>query len=78
MSAVCSRCGENVRSEPGTEVSCGGGSAIAITREEFENGVECDCCGKRVPSDQVALVLADQAGAAGCDTTACEACRSPA
>lgn len=39
---------------------------------------ECDCCGKTFPADQLVTIPAECAGAAQCDTTACDDCRSGA
>ena len=75
---VCSRCGESARAfaEHGDEITCGGETARVVTLKEYSAMVECDCCGKHFPPDEVEHIPADRAGAAQCDTTACEACRS--
>ena len=77
MSAlVCSCCGEPAANfaQPGDTLGvCDG--ATAVTQAEYDAMVECDCCGKHYPPDEVAHIPAERSGAAQCDTTACDECR---
>jgi len=43
-----------------------------LTTPTPTNYHECDCCGAKVPRDQIAIVVAY-----GIDTAACEQCRGP-
>ena len=44
--------------------------------EDEARKVECDCCGQKFAADEVSFIPAHRAAGAGCDTSACDACRS--